>query len=64
MDGLPGAIAFLLLNDVFGDGGATIVFGGLPLEVHSVHVPVNNVWDTGFAWNSCVRRKKGCVMPC
>lgn len=53
MDGLPGAVAFLLLNDVLGDGGTTVVFGGLPLEVHSVNIPVNYVRDAGFAWDGC-----------
>lgn len=58
MYGFPGAIAFLLLNYVLGDGGTTIVLGGLPFEIHSVHIPVNDVWDTRFAWNTCGKREE------
>lgn len=53
MDRLPRSIALLLLNDVLSDGGAAGVLRRIPLEIHTVLIPVHNVWGAWFAWDAC-----------
>lgn len=53
MNGLPSSKTLLLFNYVFGDGGTTIVLGSIPFQIHTVHIPVNNLRHAWLAWRAC-----------
>lgn len=54
VDGLPGAITLLLLNDVLGNGRTAGVLRRLPLEVNAINVPVNDVRNARLSRGTCV----------
>lgn len=47
------AVFFFLFNDILLNGSSTRVFGSLPPQVDSVHIPIHNLWESRFTRSTC-----------
>lgn len=51
---IPRAAEFLLLlNNIASNCSSSIGFRSFPLEVNTIHIPVNDIGSTWLTWNVC-----------